>query len=237
MLPTNASPRTKAGDRTSKNHGSSANMAYQITDLMHCLVPEGSSIVTATVRCCELNLSLNPTALYHKLLSGEGKVICMTQLSPDSWMLLGYRRDNVVSGVFTREGLTPLSADRMSSSPRDAATNDINLPDDGDEEDKEGSGEYRAHGASSGLRLSKANVRFRKRTRVPWLESGGLQLLAYRDDMEMGWGNIFEHFPGRTPGAVRARWHMLSEKYPAHRKTVRPRKQMGTRVRPWAGQS
>src|SRR5881227_3186600 len=111
----------KARGGINNNHGPNANMAYQITDLTHCHVPEGSSIVTAIMRCSESNLSLNPIALDNKLLGGEGKVIRMTQLSPDSWMLLGYRYDDVVSDACNREGLTLLNGDRTSSPLSDTA--------------------------------------------------------------------------------------------------------------------
>jgi hypothetical protein len=158
--------------------------------------------VTAIMRCSKSNLSLNLIILDNKLLSSEGKVICMTQLSPDSWMLLGYRYSDGVSGACSREG-------RTSSPLSDTASDDTNHPDDGDEGNEEGSGEYRPRSASSGQRLSKGDTRSRKRTRVPWLEPDDLRLLAYRKNMDMEWKDIFELFPDRTPGAVRTRWHML----------------------------
>ncbi|KAF2189523.1 hypothetical protein K469DRAFT_41848 [Zopfia rhizophila CBS 207.26] len=127
------SPRTSSPG-TNKNHGPSANMAYQITDLTHCHVPEGSSIVTATMRCSESNLSLNPIALYHKLLGGEGKVIRMTQLSSDSWMLLGYRYDDGTLGVYTRESPTLLNADWTSSPLGDTASDDTDHADEDEDE-------------------------------------------------------------------------------------------------------
>ncbi|KAH8704349.1 hypothetical protein GQ44DRAFT_764193 [Phaeosphaeriaceae sp. PMI808] len=83
-----SSPRTSDVNRTNINCGPSPNIAYWITDLALCPVLIGSSIVTAIVRYCDPTLSLNPMALGHKLLNGEGRVICMTQLSPDSWVLL-----------------------------------------------------------------------------------------------------------------------------------------------------
>jgi hypothetical protein len=108
--------------RTSRSHRPSANMAYQVTDLTHWHVPEGSSIVPATVRCSESNLSLNPTTLYRELLGGEGKVIRMMQLSSDSWMLLGFRYSDGASGAYNRKGPTLLDADCTSSPPSDAAS-------------------------------------------------------------------------------------------------------------------
>jgi hypothetical protein len=149
-------------------------------------MPEGSSIVTATVRCSESNSSLNPIVLDHKLLGGEGKVIRMTQLSPDSWILLGYRYDDGVSGACSREGRTLLNTDWTSSPLSDAASDDTNHPDDGgDEEDQngeEGPGEYRPHAAGSDPRFSKDDMHFRQRTRIPWKESDDVRLLLLRDN-------------------------------------------------------
>ncbi|PSN73783.1 hypothetical protein BS50DRAFT_195742 [Corynespora cassiicola Philippines] len=187
-------------------------MAYQITDLTLCHVPKGSSIVTAIVRCSEPNLSPNPIGLEHKLLGGEGKVICTTQLSPDSWMLLGYRYNGGVSSACNCEDAMLLNADRTSSPLSDTTSDDNNHPDDGDKEDEEGSGEYRPHSAGNGQRLRKDDMLSRKRTRIKWSELDELRLLAYRKEMNLEWKKIFERFSDRTPGAVRTRWYMLQGK-------------------------
>lgn len=55
------------------------------------------------------------------------------------------------------------------------------------------------------------DVRFRQRTRVPWLGLDDLRLL-YRNDIDMEWKDIFELFPDRTQAALRARLHMLQRK-------------------------
>ncbi|KAH8714835.1 hypothetical protein GQ44DRAFT_811119 [Phaeosphaeriaceae sp. PMI808] len=197
-FPQTSSLGTKTGDGTHIHHGSSAYVAYQITDLTHYHIPESSSILTATVRCNEANLSLNPVALYHKLLCSEDKVIRITQLSSDSWMLLGCRDDNGASSICDRERSTLLNTNYTSSSfSGTASDNTDHIDDDGHEEDEESFKEYRPHGASNGQRL-KAEVRFRKRTRTTLLESDDLQLLAYRNEMKMEWKDIFKVFPDRT---------------------------------------
>ncbi|KAF2683709.1 hypothetical protein K458DRAFT_389635 [Lentithecium fluviatile CBS 122367] len=125
----------KARDGTDKNHGPSVNMTYQIIELAHYHIPEGSSIVTATVRCSESNLSSNPIALYHKLLGGEGKVIRMTQLSPDSWMLVGHQYNDGASGAYNREGSMLHNTDRTGSLLSEAANGHVyHIDDDGDAE-------------------------------------------------------------------------------------------------------
>lgn len=119
-------------------------------------------------------------------------------------MLLGYRYNDGVLGTCNREGLTLRKTDRTSTPLSDNS----NHPDDGDEEDEEGSGEYKPHGAGSVQRLGR-DMRSHKRTHVPWLKSDELRLLAYKKHMDMEWEDIFKHLPDRTPGAVRTRWHML----------------------------
>ncbi|KAF2462850.1 uncharacterized protein BDR25DRAFT_320459 [Lindgomyces ingoldianus] len=136
------------------------------------------------MRCSESNLSLNLIARDNKLLGNEGKVVCMTQLSSDSWVLLRYRYEDV-SGSCDREGLTLVNADRTSSPLSDTANDGTNHSDDVDEEDEDGSGEYRPHGASSDQRLGRDDMRFRKRTHVPWSKSNELRLFAYKIDMDM----------------------------------------------------
>lgn len=189
-------------------------MAYRITDLAHYHVLKGSSIVTAIVRRSESNFSLNPIALNRKLLGGDGKVVRMTQLSPDSWILLGYPYDHGVPGAYTRE--SPMLLADWASSPLSAAVDHGTnyLDDDGGEEYESGEddpGEYRAH-AGSGQRLSKGDTRFRQRTRVPWLESDGERLLSYKDKMGMDWDEVVSRFPGRSAGAVKLRYYTLRKK-------------------------
>jgi len=113
-------------------------MTYQVSDLTHCHMPKASLIMTAIVHYSESNLSLNPIALYYKLFGSKGKVIRMTQLSPDSWMLLGYRYDDGASGACSRESPTLLNADWVSSPLSDAASHDTDHLDDGDEEYENG---------------------------------------------------------------------------------------------------
>ncbi|KAF2175854.1 hypothetical protein K469DRAFT_683414 [Zopfia rhizophila CBS 207.26] len=118
-------------------------MTYQITNLIHCHVPEGLSIVTATMRY----------------------------------------------SACTRESQMLLNADWTSSLLSDVASHGTDHLNDGEDEEYENRkkcpGEYRTHAAGSGQQLSRGDMRFRKRTRVPWLESDGLRLLAYRKDMDM----------------------------------------------------
>jgi hypothetical protein len=109
------------------NYESSLDMSCQINDLTLCTIPNGSTIVTAIVRYCDSNWSLNPVALGHKFLGEQGKVIHMTQLLPDSWMLLGYRCNN---GTLDLCNCKSLNAEWMSSSHSDAASHETDHSDD-----------------------------------------------------------------------------------------------------------
>ena len=60
---------------------------------------------------------------------------------------------------------------------------------------------------SDGL-ISKSNSH--KQAHLPWLESDEQRLLSCKNKIGMGWADIFERFPNRTPGAIRLRYHMLA---------------------------
>jgi hypothetical protein len=164
------------------------------------------SIVTATVRCKKSKLPLDLNTLDTSIFGERGHIIQITQVSQDSWLLLGYRYDGGASDSRTCRGWTVLSADQKSNPHSDAANHDAGHADnhmseeDEDEDGDEDTTEYRGE------------MRFRPRMRVPWLESDDLRLLAYRNDMAMEWKDIFKLFPDRTPGAVRMRSHMLQGK-------------------------
>jgi hypothetical protein len=139
-------------------------MSYHITDFTLSAVPNGSSIVTAVVCYRDSKWTLDPAALGSKFLGGDGKVIRMTQMSPDSWMLLGYRYDDDASGPCTSRSL---KANWTSESHSNAADHETNSLDDNwdkySEKGEEGIETYRKH------------------TRIPWLESDEVLLLSLKD--------------------------------------------------------
>ncbi|KAF2817575.1 uncharacterized protein BDZ99DRAFT_19149 [Mytilinidion resinicola] len=210
--PQTSSPRAKARD------GLSANTAYQIADVTLYPVPKALSIVTAIVRCNESKLPLDLRELGTSILGEKGQIIRITQVSQDSWLLLGCRYDDGASDSHPRRSWAMLSADQKSNPHSDAANYDANHADnhmgeeDEDEDADEDTTEYRPHAIGTDPRFNRGDMRFRKRTRVPWLESDDQRLLAYRNNMAMEWKDIFELFPDRTPGAVRMRWHTLQKK-------------------------
>lgn len=185
--PQRQSPVSKPGG----NHDQlSANLAYEITDLTHNQVPTGSSVVTMIVRCTESNLPLHAVALHRGLFGSEGKLIRMKQLSPESWMLVGHRLDNVALNTCSREDPTSPSIARASISTSDSASDG----EDSSDEDE-----------------TYEEDRF-ARTRIPWLESDEERLLSLRDKMFMSWDDITKRFPKRTPGAVKVRYYALHKK-------------------------
>ncbi|KAF2691378.1 hypothetical protein K458DRAFT_425371 [Lentithecium fluviatile CBS 122367] len=189
------SPGTKAGDEPNINHTPSVDMSYHITDFTLSAVPNGSSVVTAVVRYRDSQWPLDLAALGPKFLGGDGKVIRMTQLSPESWMLLGYRYDDDASGPCTGRSL---KEGWRSASYSDAANYETNsLGDDWDEKSEKGEEGMETYG---------------QRTRIPWLESDELRLLSLKDEQKMEWKEICKRFPDRSPGAVKVRYYMLHKK-------------------------
>jgi hypothetical protein len=170
-------------------------MPYHITDFTLSAVPNGSSIVTAVVHYRDSKRPLDPAALGPKFLGRDSKVIRITQLSPDSWMLLGYQYDHDRSGPCTGRSL---KTDWTSGSHNDAANYETNsLDDDCDEKSEKGEEGIETCG---------------KRTRIPWLESDEVLLLSLKDKQGMEWKEIYKRFPDRTPGAVQVRYYMLHKK-------------------------
>jgi hypothetical protein len=189
----------------------SANLAYQIADITLYPVPKALSIVSAIVCCNESKLPLDLIALDTSILGERVQVIRITQVSQDSWLLLGCRYDDGASDSRPRWGWTVLRADEKSNPHSDAvnhgadhADNDMGEEDEDEDEDKGAMG--------TNPRFNRGDIRFRRRTRVPWLESDDLRLLASRKKMGMEWEKIFKLFPNRTRGAVRTRYHTLQGK-------------------------
>jgi hypothetical protein len=195
--PPSCSPRApslgkKAEDETNIKHRPSVDMSYQITDLTLCTVPKGSSIVSAVVRYRDSKWPLDLAALGPQVLGEDGKVIRMIQLSPDEWMLLGYRCDNDALVLCNRRSL---DVERISNSNNDAASHGTDHSDD-DWDEEDGHGEQDIHRHSS-------------RTHIAWPPSDEARLLSYKDKQGMEWKEIFKRFPDRTTGAVRTRYHKL----------------------------
>jgi hypothetical protein len=130
------SPGTKTGNETNNDDKSSPGMSYQVTNFTFCAIPNDSLIVTAIVRHCNLYWSFNLVALGHKFLGKQGKVIRLTQLSPGSWMLLGYRCKEGALDLRNHRGL---NAEWISSSHNDPTSHGTDHSDDNwDKEDKNG---------------------------------------------------------------------------------------------------
>ncbi|KAF1354418.1 hypothetical protein EJ07DRAFT_158568 [Lizonia empirigonia] len=193
--PQSSSPGATARDGTNINYRSSLDISCEMTDLTLCAIPNGSSVVTATVRYRDSNPSLDPVALGHKFFGKQGKVIRMTQLSPDSWALLGYRCNDSALGLCN---CGSLNAEWMSSSHSDAASHRTDhSEDDWNEEVKDG---------------DEVTEVYSRRTYKHWLESDEELLLSLKDKQGMEWKEVCKRFPSRSPGAVKLRYHMLHKK-------------------------
>jgi hypothetical protein len=188
-------PGTTADDETNIDYESGLRMSCQITDLTLSAIPDGSSVVTAILRHHDSNCSLDLVALGHKVLGEQGKVIRITQLSPDSWVLLGYRCNKRAIDLCNRGSL---NAEWMSSSHNDAASHGTDHSDDNwDEEDENG---------------EEVTKEYSQRTHKLWLESDEVLLLSLKDKQGMEWEEICKRFPSRSPGAVKLRYYTLRKK-------------------------
>ncbi|KAF1966129.1 hypothetical protein BU23DRAFT_663728 [Bimuria novae-zelandiae CBS 107.79] len=173
--------------------GGDASESHKDDDISHG--PLEKTPQRQIICSCDSKCSPSPAALGHRFLGGEGEVIRMIQLSPDSWMLVGYQYNDDASGLCTRGSS---SADWIDSSRSDAANHATDHSDDNwDGEDEKG---------------EEGTEKYCQRTHTPWLESDEERLLSYKDKQGMEWMDICKRFPDRTPGAVKVRYYMLRKK-------------------------
>ncbi|KAG9186466.1 hypothetical protein G6011_09574 [Alternaria panax] len=197
-FPESNTPGTTADDRTNIDYECDPSMSCQITDLALCTIPNGCSVVTAMLRPHNSNCSLDVVALGHKVLGEQVKVIRMTQLSPDSWVLLGYRCNDSTLNLCNGQSL---NAECMNGFHNDAANQEMGYSDDEncDEENENEEEEESAKECS-------------QRTHKLWLESEEVLLLSLKDKQGMGWEEVCKRFPNRSPGAVKLRYYTLKKK-------------------------
>jgi hypothetical protein len=195
-FPGSNTPGTTADDGTNIEYECDLSMSCQITDLTLCTIPNGSSVVTAMLRPRNSNCSLDLVSLGHKVLGEQVKVIRMTQLSRDAWMLLGYRCNERAIDLCNHESL---NAEWMNSFHADAASHEMDHSDD-DDCDEENENE------------EESIKEYSQRTRKLWLESEEVLLLSLKDKQGMEWEEICKRFPSRSPGAVKLRYYTLRKK-------------------------
>ncbi|CAN9089970.1 unnamed protein product [Alternaria alternata] len=127
-------PGTTAHHGTDTDYRSDLSISCQITDLTLCTIPNDFSVVTAMLRPHKSDSYLEVVALSRKVLGEQGKVIRMTQMSPDSWVLLGYRGNS--SALDLCNWRSP-SAEWINGSHNDAATYEMDNSDNDDDCDDE----------------------------------------------------------------------------------------------------
>ncbi|KAF2191760.1 hypothetical protein K469DRAFT_341777 [Zopfia rhizophila CBS 207.26] len=226
------SPVTRAVHDRGTSYRPSDYMNCWPTDITLYQVPKCTRLVTAIVRCHEITskLSLKPLPIVRDLLGDAGQLLRMTQVTSNSWLLVGCR--------YNYHNAPNLRAGRSWTQPRDnyasPKTDICRLHGNGTSYDvvdsnNEGNGDdgFEGCGESSGDSESDAGFddddndeappdrehrRVYVRTREPWSKSDEQRLLAYRHKMGMKWDDIFPLFPNRTAGAVQARWYVLQGK-------------------------
>lgn len=180
-------------------------------------MPECTTLVTAIVHWNEITskLSLKPLIIVRDLLGNAGQLIHITQLTLDSWLLVGCRYNDALN-VYASPSSTQQSSDYTASktgtrSPHSKGANgDAVGPGDEDDNDRDddfengsqssgGSDSDTSAAAADDGRLHREHRRVQVRTRRPWLELDDRRLLAYKNKMGMKWDDIFGRFPDRTP--------------------------------------
>ncbi|KAF2175216.1 hypothetical protein K469DRAFT_766787 [Zopfia rhizophila CBS 207.26] len=155
------------------------------------------------------DLSLKPLTIVRDFIGDAGQLLRMTQVTSDSWLLVGcrYNRHDALNGG--------TSYNAVDSGHEGNGDDDF-------EDSGENSGSERSDNSNSDVGIDDDNNdgqphrehrRVHVRTREPWSESDEQRLFAYKSKMDMKWNDIFCRFPDRTPGAVRARWQILQGKY------------------------
>jgi hypothetical protein len=193
-------PGTTADHGTDIHYGCDLGMSGQITDLTLCTIPNGSSVVTAMLRPHKSDSYLDVVALCRKVLGEQGNVIRMTQMSSDSWVLLGYRCNDSSLDPCNRR--SP-NAEWINGFHNDAATDKMDHSDNDDNDhdcDEENEHE------------EQFTDKYSKRIRKLWLESEELLLLSLKDEQGMDWEEVCERFPGRSLGAIKLRYYTLRKR-------------------------
>ncbi|CAN9244484.1 unnamed protein product [Alternaria alternata] len=193
-------PGITADHGTDIHYGCDLGMSGQITDLTLCTIPNGSSVVTAMLRPHKSDSYLDVVALGRKVLGEQGNVIRMTQMSSDSWVLLGYRCNDSSLDPCNRR--SP-NAEWINGLHNDAATYKMDHSDNDDNDhdcDEENEHE------------EQFTDRYSQRVRKLWLESEELLLLSLKDEQGMDWEEVCERFPGRSLGAIKLRYYTLRKR-------------------------
>ncbi|KAF2177531.1 hypothetical protein K469DRAFT_357228 [Zopfia rhizophila CBS 207.26] len=107
------SPGARAVHDRSTSYGLSDYMNCWPTDITLYQVPKCTTLVTAIVRCHEITskLSLKPLPIVRDLLGDAGQLLRMTQVTSDSWILVGCR--------YNYHDAPNLCAGRSWTQPRD----------------------------------------------------------------------------------------------------------------------
>ncbi|OCK78463.1 hypothetical protein K432DRAFT_394768 [Lepidopterella palustris CBS 459.81] len=223
-------PGTRAVYDSSINYGPSGGVDDQVTDISLCQVPKCTTLVTAIVRCNDR--TSKPLTIVREVIGDAGQLIRMTQVTSESWLLVGcrYKSDDAPSLYRSRSSMQP-RGDYVGCSPHVKEADHDAVDEDSDEDDDEnddfknggeGLGSESSGGCNSDAGADDNNDdgdgdnnehrRVQVRTRKPWLESDDQRLLACKNQMGMKWNDIFPLFSDRTAGAVRARWYVLQGK-------------------------
>ncbi|KAF2193642.1 hypothetical protein K469DRAFT_239852 [Zopfia rhizophila CBS 207.26] len=220
-----SSPGTRVAHDRSIDYRQSNRVDHRVTDIALCQVPKCTTLVTAIVRCNDRTsqLSLKQLTIVHDIIGDAGQLLRMTQVTSDSWLLVGcrYNHQDAPNVRASRSWMQPRSPHGKGASYGAVDSDHEGNGDDDFEDSGENSGSERSDNSDSDVgidddnndgQLYREHRRVHVRTREPWSKSDEQRLLAYKSKMDMKWNDIFCRFPDRTPGAVRARWQILQQR-------------------------
>jgi hypothetical protein len=186
-------------------------------------------MATKTATMIPSGLAAKSLRAFHNVLSKTGQLICMTKVTSDSWLIVGYPYDDALN-IFTcpsptQQCITYAPRKQVYNIHSNGANHNATLDEREDEraDSFENSGQSLSSEQSDDSDIVNMNgdgagppyiERRRTRTRihVPWLKSDEQRLLSYEDRMGRVWADIFKRLPNRTPGTIRTHYCMLQGK-------------------------
>jgi hypothetical protein len=175
-----------------------------VTDFSQCDLLLGALLVMVVVRGICSAIPTSPD-LYLSLFGEHGRLVRMTQLPSDEWLLVGYRGNNSMLAAHPAEDASQSVTGRLRTSrQRSPSTSNASESSDYDEG---GSNDITTN---NGVYMSDRSCR--KRRRIPWLASDDKVLLLLKDVKGMTWKQIGSKFPTRSDGALKIRYYLLGKK-------------------------
>ena len=175
-----------------------------VTDFTQCDLPLGALLVMVVVRGICSAIPTSPD-LNLSLFGEHGRLVRITQLPSNEWLLVGYRGNDSMLAAHPAEVASQLGTGRLRASrQRSPSTSDASQSSDYDQ------GGSDDNTTNNNVYMSHRSCR--KQRRTPWLASDDKVLLLLKDVKGMTWKQIGPKFPTRSEGALKIRYYLLHKK-------------------------